>query len=77
MISTGGLPLTNSLLVVPDDKMPDEEEKTKLVRDVQGPNSHGLVSLQFLGAPGIFLGLIFLYHKMLSQNFIRTFHMKL
>ena len=37
MISTGGLPLTNSLLVVPDDEMPYEEEKTKLVRDVQGP----------------------------------------
>ena len=37
MISTGGLPLTNSLLVVPDGEMSDAEEKKKLVPDVQGP----------------------------------------
>ena len=56
----GRLPLTNGLLVVPDDEVPDGKEKINLkhlYEMFKDTNSHGLVSLQFLGALGIFFGL--------------------
>ena len=56
----GRLPLTNSLLFAPDGEVPDGEEKINsenLYEMFQDKHSHGLVSLQFLGALGIFFGL--------------------
>ena len=56
----GRLPLTNGLLVVPDDEVPDGKQKINLkhlYEMFKDTNSHGLVSLQFLGALGIFFGL--------------------
>ena len=55
----GRLPLTNGLLVVPDDEVPDGKQKINLkhlYEMFKDTNSHGLVSLQFLGALGIFFG---------------------
>ena len=55
----GRLPLTNGLLVVPDSEMPNGKEKINqknLYEMFNYTNSHGLVSLQFLGALGIFFG---------------------
>ena len=54
------LPLANGLLVVPDSEVPDGKEKINpknLYEMFKNTNSHGLVSLQFLGALGIFFGL--------------------
>ena len=56
----GRLPLTNGLLIVPDGEVPEGTEKINLkllfemFKDTQ---SHGLVSIQFLCALGIFFGL--------------------
>ena len=54
------LPLTNGLLIVPDGEGPDGEEKItlkNLYEIFKDTPSHGLVSLQFLSALGIFFGL--------------------
>ena len=56
----GRLPLTNSLLTVPDGEAPDGTDKINLknlYEMFRDTNSHGLVSLQFLGALGRFFGL--------------------
>ena len=56
----GRLPLTNSLLTVPDGEAPDGTDKINLknlYEMFRDTNSHGLVSLQFLDALGIFFGL--------------------
>ena len=56
----GRLPLTNSLLTVPDGEAPDGTDKINLknlYEMFRDKNSHGLVSLQFLDALGIFFGL--------------------
>ena len=56
----GRLPLTNGLLIVPDGEVPDGEEKINLknlYEMFKDTPSHGLVSLQFLSALGIFFGL--------------------
>ena len=56
----GKLPLTNGLLVVPDGETPEGTEKInlKLLYEMfKDTNSHGLVSIQFLFAIGIFFGL--------------------
>ena len=56
----GRLPLTNGLLIVPDGEVPDGTEKINLkllyemFKDTQ---SHELVSIPFLCALGIFVGL--------------------
>ena len=48
---TGRLPLSNSLLIVPDgDAPPDEKLDTKQLYDLfKNADSHGIVSLPFLG----------------------------
>ena len=56
----GRLPLTNSLLPVPNGEAPGGTDKINLknlYEMFRDTNSHGLVSLQFLGALGIFFGL--------------------
>ena len=56
----GRLPLTNSLLTVSDGEAPDGTDKINLknlYEMFRDTNSHGLVSLQFLDALGIFFGL--------------------
>ena len=56
----GRLPLTNELLIVPDSEVPDWEEKINqknIYEMFKDTPSHGLVSLQFLSAVGIFFGL--------------------
>lgn len=56
----GRLTLTNSLLTVPDGEAPDGTDKINLknlYEMLRDTNSHGLVSLQLLGALGIFFGL--------------------
>ena len=56
----GKFPLTNDLLIIPDSEVPEGKEKINLKQFYEmfkDPNSHGLVSLQFLGALKIFLGL--------------------
>ena len=53
----GRLPLTNGLLFVFDGKIPHREEKINLknlYEMFKDTPSHGLVSLQFLSALGIF-----------------------
>ena len=55
----GRFPLTNGLLIVPDGEVPEGREKInlkQLYEMFKDTNSHGLVSLQFLCADGIFLG---------------------
>ena len=55
----GRLPLTNRLLIVSDGEVPDSEEKINLknlYETFKDTPSHGLVSLQFLSALGIFFG---------------------
>ena len=50
--NTGRFPLSNKLLIVPVDDVPDREEKINmknLYELFQHTKSHGLVSLQFLG----------------------------
>ena len=57
----GRFPLTNGLLIVPDGEVPEGREKInlkQLYEMFKDTNSHGLVSLQFLCADGIFLGVI-------------------
>ena len=57
--NNGRLPLTNGFLIVPDSEVPEGEEKTNLKNLYEMfwyKKSHGLVSLQFLGVPGIFFG---------------------
>ena len=56
----GRLPLTNSLLPALDKEAPDGTDKINLknlYEMFRDKNSHGLVSLQFLDALGIFFGL--------------------
>ena len=56
----GKRPLTNGLLVVPDGEIPEGTEKInlKLLYEMfKDTNSHGLVSIQFLCAIGIFFSL--------------------
>ena len=56
----GRLPLTNSLLPALDGEAPDGTDKINLknlYEMFRDKNSHGLVSLQFLDALGIFFGL--------------------
>ena len=53
--------MTNGLLIVPDGEVPEGREKInlkQLYEMFKDTNSHGLVSLQFLCADGIFLGVI-------------------
>ena len=53
------MPLTNRFLIAPDGEVPEGEEKTNLKNLYEMfwfTKSHGLVSLQFLGVLGIFLG---------------------
>ena len=55
----GRFPLTNGLLIVPDGEVPEGREKInlkQLYEMFKDTNSHGLVSLQFLCADGIFFG---------------------
>ena len=55
----GRFPLTNGLLIVPDGEVPQGRENInlkQLYEMFKDTNSHGLVSLQFLCADGIFLG---------------------
>ena len=56
----GILSLRNGLLIVPDEKVPEGTEKINLkilYEMLKGTSSHGLVSIQFLSALGIFFGL--------------------
>ena len=57
--NNGRLPLTNGLLMVPDSEVREGEEKINL-KDLYEMfrywNPNGLVSMQFLGALGIFFG---------------------
>ena len=53
------MPLTNGLLIVPDGDVREGEQKINLknlYEMFQYTNSHGLVSMQFLGFLGIFFG---------------------
>ena len=55
----GRFPLTNGLLIVPDGEVPEGREKInlkQLYEMFKDTNSHGLVSLKFLCADGIFFG---------------------
>ena len=57
--SNGRLPLTSGLLIVPDVEVPEGEEKINLKNLYEMfcyTKTHGLVSIQFLGFLGIFLG---------------------
>ena len=75
----GRFALTNGLLVVPDGEVPEGTEKINLkllyemFKDTQ---YHGVVSIQFLCAFGIFFELNILYQKMHILDFIRTFRVK-
>ena len=76
----GRFPLTNGLLIVPYGEVPEGDNKiilNQLYEMFKDTNSHGLVSRQFLCALGIFLGLVNLPLKLLSQSCIKTFHMNL
>ena len=56
----GILSLRNGLLIVPDEKVPEGTEKINLkilYQMLKDTSSHGLVSIQFLSALGIFFGL--------------------
>ena len=56
----GILSLTNGLLIVPDGEVPEGTEKINLkilYEMLKDTSSHGLVSIQFLSALGIFFGL--------------------
>ena len=56
----GILSLTNGLLIVPDGEVPEGTEKINLkilYEMLKDTSSHGLVSIQFLAALGIFFGL--------------------
>ena len=60
------LPLTNGLLIVSDGETPEGTEKInlKLLYEMfKDTKSHGLVSIQFLCALGIFFGLHIQIHK--------------
>ena len=55
----GRLPLTNGLLIVPDSEVLEGEEKINLKNLYElfrYTKSHGLVSIQFLGALSLFFG---------------------
>ena len=55
--NNGRLPLTNGLLIVPDDEVPEGEEKINLknlYEMFRYTKSHNLVSMQCLGVLGIF-----------------------
>ena len=57
--NNGRLPLTNGLLIVPDDDVPGGEDKINrknLYEMFRYMQSHGLVSMQFLGVLGTFFG---------------------
>ena len=57
--NNGRLPLTNGLLIVPDDEVPEGEEKINLknlYEMFRYTKSHNLVSMQCLGVLGIFFG---------------------
>ena len=57
--NNGRLPITNSLIIVPDGDVPEGEEKINfknLYEMFRYTKSHGLVSIQFLGALSIFFG---------------------
>ena len=63
------LPLTNGLLIVPDSETPEGTEKInlKLLYEMfKDMKSHGLNSIQFLCALGIFFGLHF-YTKIFNH----------
>ena len=69
-------PLTNGLLIVPHGEVLEGEEKInlkQLYEMFKDANSHGLVSLQFLCALGIFFGV----DKSIAKSCISTFHVKL
>ena len=56
----GILSLRNGLLIVPDEEVPERTEKINLkilYEMLKDTSSHGLVSIQFLSALGIFFGL--------------------
>ena len=56
----GILSLRNGLLIVPDEEVPERTEKINLkilYEMLKDTSSHGLVSIQFLAAIGIFFGL--------------------
>ena len=69
------LPLTNGLLIVPDDEVPDGEEEINLknlYEMFKDTPSHGLVSLQFLSALGIFFGVDISIPKMAITELYRN-----
>ena len=71
----GRLPLTNGLLIVPDGEVPDGEEKINLknlYEMFKDTPSHGLVSLHFLSALGIFFGLDINIPKMAIPELYRN-----
>ena len=76
----GILSLTNGLLIVPDEEVPEGTEKINLkilYEMLKDTSSHGLVSIQFLSALGIFFGLDISTPKTLQQSYIGTFRMNL
>ena len=71
----GRLPLTNGLLIVLDGEVPDGEEKINLkaiYEMFKDTPSHGLVSLQFLNALGIFFGVDISIPKMVITELYRN-----
>ena len=65
--------MTNSLLIVPDGEVPKIKEKInlkQLCEIFKDTNSHGLVSLQFLCALGIF----FVIDKSIPKSAITELH---
>ena len=72
----GRFPLTNGLLIDPDGEVPEGKEKINLkqfYKMFKDTNSHGLVSLQFLCALGIFFGV----DKSIPQSAITEFYKNL
>ena len=68
------------MLIVPDEEVPERTEKINLkilYEMLKDTSSHGLVSIQFLSALGIFFGLDISTPKTLQQSYIGTFRMNL
>ena len=74
---TGRLPLSNELLVVPDGDAPPGEDRVNMkifYEMFRYKNSHGLVSLPFLGVIQYYLEINdFSLIKMPLLNFIQTY----
>ena len=76
----GLLPLTNGLLIVPDGEVPGGEKKKKNLKNLyemlKDIPSHGLVSVQFLSALGIFFGIDISILKMAITELYRNLSYK-